>query len=67
MHVIIAPDCPNYQELLDRCNLVLARDFGIFHSTIQLECRCGLEGQLKCSLAAGTKCSKHDHEHHKHA
>lgn len=67
MHIIVDPGYPDYQEVLDRCNRVLAKDFGIFHSTVQLECRCGLEGKVKCSLVAGTKCSGHAHEHHEHA
>lgn len=73
MHIIVDPGYPDFQEVLDRCNRVLARDFGIFHSTIQLECRCGLEGEVKCSLVAGKKCSRHihghndHHEHHEHA
>jgi cobalt-zinc-cadmium efflux system protein len=66
MHIIVDPEFPDYQEVLDRCNLVLAKDFGIFHSTIQLECRCRIEGEMKCSLVAGKKCSGHVHGHHDH-
>jgi Co/Zn/Cd efflux system component len=46
MHIIVDPDFPDYQDVLDRCNRVLAGDFGISHSTLQLECRCGLEGKV---------------------
>jgi len=67
MHIIVDPGYPDYQEVLDRCNRVLARDFSIFHSTLQLECRCGLEGKVKCTLVAGRKCSGHIHGCHDHA
>lgn len=49
MHAIVDPGV-NYQELLDKCNLILAGDFAIFHSTVQLEQECRLAGQTTCNL-----------------
>lgn len=68
MHVIVGAGI-NYQELLNKCNLILARDFAIIHSTIQLEQECRLAKQITCNLyssSQGGGTTQHHHHHHKH-
>lgn len=50
MHVVVGPDQPDFQRILDACNRLLASRFGVFHSTIQLECSCPMSCGFNCSL-----------------
>jgi cobalt-zinc-cadmium efflux system protein len=65
MHVI-KDDHVDGQLLLNRCNLILAQKFGIFHSTIQLERQCSLTGQTTCNLREFYRESDSDHNHNGH-
>ncbi|MGB9905463.1 MAG: cation diffusion facilitator family transporter, partial [Desulfotomaculales bacterium] len=40
MHVLLKSASADYQNVLERCQHLLARDFGIFHATVQLETSC---------------------------
>ena len=66
MHVIVNTGV-DYQELLNKFNLILARDFAIFHSTIQIEQECRLAEQITCNLATTDQnTGQAHHQHHLH-
>lgn len=56
MHVLLKPGGADYQGVLERCQRLLARDFGIFHATIQLETACPVQDGRGCALGRRPDC-----------
>jgi cobalt-zinc-cadmium efflux system protein len=56
MHVLLQPGGADYQGVLERCQRLLARDFGIFHVTIQLETACLMQDGRGCAEGRRPDC-----------
>lgn len=66
MHVLVAPGGPDCQEVLVRCQRLLAEEFGVFHATIQVETCCPFqEGDQECALFCETGSPERNRAPHK--
>lgn len=68
MHAILEPTGSDARSKIDEINRLLAKRFGIFHTTIQAECDCPNKDSLLCSLKGENfdDDAREDHDDHDH-